>query len=496
MTIKVYTGSAWQPQKSLKISPDGSTWSTAKKGWIYNGSSWSQFYPEYPSNSVSPAVSGSTTQGQTLTCSTGTWDTNDAFLGTYSYQWTRAGSDISGATSSTYTTVVADVGNAVACKVTATNNRGATTVTSSNSITIISANVSNTVAPATGGSTYYNGVATVNTGTWAGSPNSYAYQWYNASSGTAISGATSSSLTIPASVVGAAVWCLVTATNTSTGSSASAYSNSFIALPIVTGLSVTDGTSTPGAPSSVTVTITGQTTANVSWGAGSGNISFYDGYASVGTLGSFNSSARTASITGGTAGSSTTVYIRSANYNGVVTGSWNSLTGTAVSVTYDIYIDGTYVANTSSNSYSYTQGNTGVTKTMLVIAKVGSTSGSSQSGNATLSTKYSGYTTGSGTFNSSAVAPSTPTNLVNTYSGGPSWTGTWSASTGTAPITYYWTLYQSTSNGGTVTATASGNTTSTTFTQAMSSGNGLWAYFTVYASNSAGNSGTATSSWV
>lgn len=138
MTIKVYDGSAWKTQKSLKIH-NGTSWSAALKGWIHNGTSWSQFYPEYPSNSVAPSISGSTTQGQTLTCATGTWDTNDAYLGSYTYQWTRAGSNISGATSSTYSTVVEDVGNAIACKVTSTNNRGGTTVTSSNSITVTSA---------------------------------------------------------------------------------------------------------------------------------------------------------------------------------------------------------------------------------------------------------------------------------------------------------------------------------------------------------------------
>lgn len=138
MTIKVYDGSSWQPQKSLKVY-NGTSWSTAKKGWIYNGSLWSQFYPEYPSNSVAPTISGSTTQGQTLTCSTGTWNTNDAFLGTYTYQWTRNTSNISSATSSTYSTVAGDVGNSIACKVTSTNDRGTTTVTSSNSLTIVAA---------------------------------------------------------------------------------------------------------------------------------------------------------------------------------------------------------------------------------------------------------------------------------------------------------------------------------------------------------------------
>jgi hypothetical protein len=103
-----------------------------------------------------------------------------------------------------------------------------------------------------------------------------------------------------------------------------------------------------------------------------------------------------------------------------------------------------------------------------------------------------------GTFTVSAPAssaPSTPTGLSNSYSSGPTWSGSWSASTGTAPITYNWTLYQASTNGGNINAVAGGSTTSTSFTQSMSSGNGLWAYFTVSASNSVGISNYGTSAW-
>jgi hypothetical protein len=96
---------------------------------------------------------------------------------------------------------------------------------------------------------------------------------------------------------------------------------------------------------------------------------------------------------------------------------------------------------------------------------------------------------------SAGTAPSTPTGLSNTYSTGPSWTGSWTASTGTTPITYHWVLYQASSSGGLINATASGSTTGTSFTQGMNSGNGLWAYFTVYASNTIGSSSNATSGW-
>ena len=343
MVSKLYDGSSWKNLNGLKLF-NGSSWKNAVRGWAWNGSSWKQWYPEYPINTAAPTVSGTATQGNTLSCTTGSWNSNLAYSpSSYSYQWRRGTTDISGATASTYATVVADVGNAISCRVTANNNRGSTPVISSNSITVTSANVSNVSAPSTGGSQFYQGTATVTTGTWNGSPNSYSYQWYNASNGAAISGATSSSLVIPASVVGASVWCLVTATNTSTGSSASAYSSSFIALPTVTGLNVSDSTVTPGAPSSVSVTVTGQTTANVSWGAGSGTISFYDGNSNVGTLTNINSGARTANVVSGTAGSSFTVSIRSANFDGRVTGSWNSIPGAHVTVTYYVSVSYTHL---------------------------------------------------------------------------------------------------------------------------------------------------------
>lgn len=68
------------------------------------------------SNTVLPGITGTTTEGQTLTASTGTWS---ATPDSYSYQWKRNGSSISGAISSTYTLVTADVGSTIAVTVTA-----------------------------------------------------------------------------------------------------------------------------------------------------------------------------------------------------------------------------------------------------------------------------------------------------------------------------------------------------------------------------------------
>lgn len=81
-----------------------------------------------PTNSVAPAISGSPTVGSTLTSSTGTWAGTPT--PTYTYQWNRAGSPISGQTASTYTVVSADIGQNITVTVTATNTAGSASATS------------------------------------------------------------------------------------------------------------------------------------------------------------------------------------------------------------------------------------------------------------------------------------------------------------------------------------------------------------------------------
>lgn len=78
-----------------------------------------------PANSVLPAITGTTTSGQTLTCSTGTWTLSP----TISFQWNRAGNPIAGATASTRLLAAPDVGSTMTCTVTATKNGSQTVVT-------------------------------------------------------------------------------------------------------------------------------------------------------------------------------------------------------------------------------------------------------------------------------------------------------------------------------------------------------------------------------
>jgi hypothetical protein len=91
------------------------------------------YSPPTPANSLAPAISGTTTFGQVLTTTTGTWSNSP----TYAYQWSRAATsggsytNISGANSSTYTLVAADVGQFLKSTVTATNGSGSASSTSS-----------------------------------------------------------------------------------------------------------------------------------------------------------------------------------------------------------------------------------------------------------------------------------------------------------------------------------------------------------------------------
>ena len=93
-----------------------------------------------PSNATLPVVSGAAEVGSTLTCSNGTWN-GVPTPGGFTREWLRNGVPIPAQTGTTYVTGQADVGAAVACRVTAVNAAGSGNATS-NAI-----NVVDTVAP-------------------------------------------------------------------------------------------------------------------------------------------------------------------------------------------------------------------------------------------------------------------------------------------------------------------------------------------------------------
>lgn len=87
-----------------------------------------------PLNTIAPVISGINTVGEILTVTDGTWIGSTPII--YTYQWLSAGVAIIGETNSTYTTVLADLGLAISCDVTATNIAGSA-VAVSNDIIIL-----------------------------------------------------------------------------------------------------------------------------------------------------------------------------------------------------------------------------------------------------------------------------------------------------------------------------------------------------------------------
>ena len=75
-----------------------------------------------PANTMAPAITGTVKAGSTLTGTPGTWSNNPSG---YRYQWSRDGTPIQGATSSTYKVQTSDQGLKLTVAVTASNALGA-----------------------------------------------------------------------------------------------------------------------------------------------------------------------------------------------------------------------------------------------------------------------------------------------------------------------------------------------------------------------------------
>jgi hypothetical protein len=92
--------------------------------------------PSAPANTVSPTISGAPQQGNSLTVNNGTWTGTTPI--TYSYKWqdctSSACTNISGATSSSYTLQASEVGDTIDVVVTATNSVSSTSATSAKTV--------------------------------------------------------------------------------------------------------------------------------------------------------------------------------------------------------------------------------------------------------------------------------------------------------------------------------------------------------------------------
>ena len=231
-----------------------------------------------PSNTAPPVVSGTTTQGQTLTTTDGSWSNLPT---SYAYAWQDCDSagnsctTISSATSSTYALTAADAGHTIRSVVTASNLLGSGTATSGPTETVLPLPPTNASPPAVTGTPTQGQTLSTGNGSWSNSPTSYTYVWQDCDTSgtncTAISGGSSSSYTLASGDVGHTIRAVVSATNAGGSGSASSAPTPVVAaatpppsapansaLPVINGstvqgqtLSTTNGTWT-ASPTSYT----------------------------------------------------------------------------------------------------------------------------------------------------------------------------------------------------------------------------------------------------
>jgi len=184
-----------------------------------------------PVNTAVPQIQGTPTQGNTLTCTQGSWSNSPTG---FAYQWLRNGSAIGGANGSTYTVQAADVNTQLTCQVTATNAGGSGQATSAAVTPSSGVQVPvNQTRPAISGSAVVGNTLTCSQGTWSNGPTSFVYEWRR-------DGATpvgsSPGYTVQAADVGHVLTCSVTAGNAA-GSTTS----------VSDGVTATSGACTGGA---------------------------------------------------------------------------------------------------------------------------------------------------------------------------------------------------------------------------------------------------------
>jgi Fibronectin type III domain len=209
-----------------------------------------------PVNKVAPAVTGTATVGQTLSTTDGTW--TGLPTPTFTYQWQRTGSNISGATSSIYVLVAADYNNTISCVVTATNEVSSVSANSNSTASVVGNAPVNTVTPAVTGTATVGQTLSTTNGTWTGVPTpTFTYQWQRA--GSNISGATSSTYTLVAADASNTIRCIVTAINTVSAVDATSNSTASVAAVV------------PDAPTGVSATAASSSAIFVSFSAPASN---------------------------------------------------------------------------------------------------------------------------------------------------------------------------------------------------------------------------------
>ena len=200
-----------------------------------------------PQATREPIINGSAEQGRTLSASRGSWTGGNL---SFAYRWVRCGTSgglpdgsdctaIAGATGSRYVLTSADVGFRLRVRVTATNAEGSRTAASNPTAVVVGAPV-NTSIPIASGSTFVDGILTVQPGSWTGrQPIDFSYAWQrcNAAGGEcgAIAGANGRSYRLTSSDVGHKIRCSVTARNAIGSTTVLSSESGLVSVPLPPG---------------------------------------------------------------------------------------------------------------------------------------------------------------------------------------------------------------------------------------------------------------------
>ena len=145
---------------------------------------------------VAPVITTQPVNQSVVVGQTATFTVTATGGGTIAYQWKKNGTDISGATSSTYTTPATSIGdNGAVFTVVVTNSHGSAT----SNAAILSVNVPAAITTHPAAQTAYTSLTATFSVTATGTA-PLSYQWKK--NGTDISGATASTYTTPATVIG------------------------------------------------------------------------------------------------------------------------------------------------------------------------------------------------------------------------------------------------------------------------------------------------------
>ena len=135
-----------------------------------------------------PTIQGTAAVGQTVLAATGQWDSGV----TFTYQWLRNGSAISGATRSTYTIGSTDLSARLSAQVTGSKDGSQSVTKTSSSVSVAAGTLTLSPTPTISGSSQVGSALSALVGTWD-SGVSFSYQWLRG--GTEISGARTATYT-------------------------------------------------------------------------------------------------------------------------------------------------------------------------------------------------------------------------------------------------------------------------------------------------------------